>query len=87
MPQAWLKNNDKIKIVTYVDGPFFPNRELTIKEQQKELNKGLYFDREKLNATNKKIYALRQERQERINIARRKEQEQDFDNFITGRIK
>ena len=58
-----------------------------LKEQQKELNKGLYFDREKLNATNKKIYALRQERQERINIARRKEQEQDFDNFITGRIK
>lgn len=58
-----------------------------LKEQQKELNKGLYFDREKLNATNKKIYALRQERQERINIARRKEQEQNFDNFITGRIK
>ena len=58
-----------------------------LKEQQTELNKGLYFDRDKLNATNKKIYALRQERQERINIARRKEQEQDFDNFITGRIK
>lgn len=58
-----------------------------LKEQQKELNKGLYFDRQKLNATNKKIYTLRQERQERINIARRKEQEQNFDNFITGRIK
>jgi len=58
-----------------------------LKEQQKELNKGLYFDRQKLNATNKKIYALRQERQERINIARRKEQEQNFNNFILEHIK
>lgn len=58
-----------------------------LKEQQKELNKGLYFDRQKLNATNKKIYALRQERQARINELRRKQQEQNFDNFIIGRIK
>ena len=57
-----------------------------LKEQQKELNKGLYFDREKLNATNKKIYSLRQERQERINIARRKEQEQALATFIDNRI-
>ena len=57
-----------------------------LKEQQKELNKGLYFDRQKLNATNKKIYALRQERQERINIARRKEQEQALATFIDNRI-
>ena len=58
-----------------------------LKEQQKELNKGLYFDRQKLNATNKKIYALRQERQERFNELRRKKQEQNFNNFILGRIK
>lgn len=58
-----------------------------LKEQQKELNKGLYFDRQNLNATNKKIYALRQERQERFNELRRKKQEQNFNNFILGRIK
>lgn len=40
--QSYGKNNDKIKIVTYVDGPFFPNRELTIKEQQKELRERIY---------------------------------------------
>lgn len=57
-----------------------------LKEQQKELNKGLYFDRQKLNATNKKIYALRQERQARINELRRKQQEQALANFIDNRI-
>jgi len=55
-----------------------------LKEQQKELNKGLYFDRQKLNATNKKIYALRQERQARINELRRIQEEQNFDDFIKG---
>ena len=40
--QSYGKNNDKIKIVTYVDGPFFTNRELTIKEQQKELRERIY---------------------------------------------
>ena len=33
--QSYGKNNKKIKIVSYIDGPFFPNKELTLKEQQK----------------------------------------------------
>ena len=36
------KNNQKIKIVSYIDGPFFPNKELTKKEQQKELRNTIY---------------------------------------------
>ena len=38
--QKYGKN--KIKIVTYIDGPFFPNKELTKKEQQKELRDMIY---------------------------------------------
>jgi 1-acyl-sn-glycerol-3-phosphate acyltransferase len=33
---------DKIRIVTYVDGPFFANKELTQKQQQKELRDKVY---------------------------------------------
>ena len=40
--QSYGKNNNKIKIVTYIDGPFFTNKELTKKEQQKELRNKIY---------------------------------------------
>lgn len=40
--QSYGKNNKKIKIVSYIDGPFFPNKELTLKEQQKELRNKIY---------------------------------------------
>lgn len=40
--QSYGKNNDKIQIVTYVDGPFFPNEELGIKERKKELRDRVY---------------------------------------------
>lgn len=33
---------NKIKIVTYIDGPFFPNKDLTIKEQQQDLRDQIY---------------------------------------------
>ena len=33
---------DKIKIVTYIDGPFFPNMELSLKEQQQDLRNQIY---------------------------------------------
>lgn len=36
-----IKHN-KIKIVSYVDGPFYPNKELNIKEQQKDLRDRIY---------------------------------------------
>ena len=40
--QSYGTNNKKIKIVSYIDGPFFPNKELTLKEQQKELRNKIY---------------------------------------------
>ena len=40
--QACGKNKDKIKIVTYIDGPFYPDEKLTIKEQQKDLRNRVY---------------------------------------------
>ena len=40
--QSYGKNNKKIKIVSYIDGPFYPNKELTLKGQQKELRNKIY---------------------------------------------
>ena len=40
--QSYGKNNDKVKIVTYIDGPFYPNELLTMKEQQRELRDRVY---------------------------------------------
>lgn len=36
------RGKDKVKIVTYIDGPFFPNNELPLKERQKELRDKVY---------------------------------------------
>lgn len=40
--QSYGKNNDKVKIVSYVDGPFFPDEELNLKEQQENLRNKVY---------------------------------------------
>ena len=40
--QAYGKNRNKIKIVTYIDGPFFADSTLTKKEQQKDLRNQIY---------------------------------------------
>ena len=40
--QSYGKNNDKVKIVTYIDGPYFPNKELSLKEQQEDLRNQIY---------------------------------------------
>lgn len=40
--QSYGKNNNKIKIVTYIDGPFFANAELPKKEQKEELRNEVY---------------------------------------------
>ena len=40
--QAYGKNKDKIKIVSYIDGPFFPDKTLNKKEQQKQLRDKIY---------------------------------------------
>ena len=56
------------------------------KEQQKELNKGLYFDKQKLNNINKQIYIIRQKRIEQINAKRRLEYEQKLTDRINARI-
>lgn len=40
--QSYGKNNDKVKIVSYIDGPFFPDEGLNIKEQQENLRNKVY---------------------------------------------
>lgn len=40
--QSYGKNNDKIKIVSYIDGPFFPDENLTLKEKQNNLRNQIY---------------------------------------------
>ena len=45
--QSYGKNNDKLKIVTYIDGPFLANEKLSIKEQKEELRNKVYETMEK----------------------------------------
>ncbi len=40
--QSYGKNNKKVKIVAYIDGPFFPDENLTLKEQQENLRNKIY---------------------------------------------
>lgn len=40
--QSYGKNNKKIKMVSYVDGPFYPNEVLPIKERQQDLRDRVY---------------------------------------------
>lgn len=40
--QSYGKNKDKVKIVSYIDGPFFPDEGLSIKEQQENLRNKIY---------------------------------------------
>ena len=40
--QSYGKKKDKIKIVTYIDGPFYANKELSSKEQKQELRDRVY---------------------------------------------
>lgn len=40
--QSYGKNNDKVKIVTYIDGPFFPNKDLPKNEQKQDLRNQVY---------------------------------------------
>ena len=40
--QSYGKNKDKVKIVSYIDGPFFPDEDLSFKEQQENLRNKVY---------------------------------------------
>lgn len=40
--QSYEKDNNKIKMVTYIDGPFFVNEELSKKEQKQDLRDRVY---------------------------------------------
>ena len=40
--QSYGKNNKKIKMVSYVDGPFYPNEALPLKERQQDLRDRVY---------------------------------------------
>lgn len=41
--QSYGKNNDKVKIVSYIDGPFYPDKGLSLKEQQENLRNKVYY--------------------------------------------
>lgn len=61
--QSYGKNNDKIKMVSYIDGPFYPSKELTKKEAQKDLRDRVYnqmVERSK-NSNIEKIKYIKQE--------------------------
>lgn len=40
--KAYGKNKDKAKIITYIDGPFFADKTLPLKEQQEDLRNKIY---------------------------------------------
>ena len=40
--QSYGKNNDKIQIVSYIDGPFYADSNLSIKEQKEDLRNKIY---------------------------------------------
>lgn len=40
--QSYGKNNDKIKIVAYIDGPFFPDENISIQESKQNLRDKVY---------------------------------------------
>ena len=40
--QCYGKNNEKVRIVSYIDGPFFSDKELNLKEQQEDLRNKVY---------------------------------------------
>ena len=40
--QAYGKRKDKVKIITYIDGPFFADEKLGRKDKQKELRNKVY---------------------------------------------
>ena len=40
--QSYGKNGNKVKVVTYIDGPFFANTRLNINEQKEDLRNKVY---------------------------------------------
>ncbi|MFQ6943977.1 MAG: hypothetical protein ACLRTR_06290 [Clostridia bacterium] len=40
--QSYGRHNNKIQLVSYVDGPFYPNEELQLKERQQDLRDRVY---------------------------------------------
>ena len=40
--QAYGKNNKKLRIVMYIDGPFLPDMSLSLKERQEDLRNKVY---------------------------------------------
>lgn len=40
--KSYGKNKDKVKVITYIDGPFYPNKELPPKQAQEDLRNIVY---------------------------------------------
>ena len=66
--QSYGKNNNKIKIVTYIDGPFYPNNNLDAKEAQEELRNKVYniMNERSKNSNMEFIKYIKEERREEL---------------------
>ena len=64
--QSYGKNNDKVKIVSYIDGPFFPDEGLTLKEQQENLRNKIYNQMVE-RSKNSNIEVIKYEKKEKRN--------------------
>ncbi len=40
--QSYGKNNDKVKIVSYIDGPFYANKDLNVSQRKQDLRNRVY---------------------------------------------
>lgn len=65
--QSYGKNNDKIKIVTYIDGPFFPDECLTDKEKRNNLRDKV-FNQMTMRSKNSNIEYIQYKKKETMNV-------------------
>lgn len=69
--QSYGRKKNKVKIVTYIDGPFYPNPYLTKKEQQKDLRDKVYarmVERSKNNNIEVIQYVYKEKNKEELNV-------------------
>ena len=64
---TYQKRGKKVKMVTYVDGPFYPDKKLSLKEQEQDLRNQVYeqmTERSKLNNIDVIKYIRKNEKEE-----------------------
>ena len=61
--QSYGRKNDKIKIISYIDGPFYPDKNLKIKEATEKLRNEVY-EQMKERSKNSNIEYIKYEKAE-----------------------